>query len=154
MRRTTNTPTYDYDPYSAYPRHPNTGRGWKSRNLKCTTCTEESCAVCRRVCCAYRAAVLAIQNHDDGTPARILADQRIQEITKLYPYGREAPTFLQCTNSVGEDQASCGKLVCPDCCSVCPDDFCGDTLCRKCKKAMWEECDWHRGDTVMIGGRI
>ncbi|KAK5076652.1 hypothetical protein LTR64_005870 [Lithohypha guttulata] len=153
LRRTTYTPTYDYDPYSPYPRHPNTARGWKSRNLKCTTCAHESCAVCHRVCCAYRAAVLADEVHKDGSPARTRANQQIQEITRLFPYGREAPTFLQCTAGSGETEAGCGKTICPDCCSICPDEMCGDTLCRKCKPAMWEECDWHKGDTIMVGSK-
>lgn len=144
------SPTFDFDPYSSYPRHPSTGRGWKSRNLKCTTCSENPCAVCKRVCCAYKAAVMALDNHQEGSPGRPTALQRIQEITKVFPYGKESPTFLQCTNRGVDDGGGCGESVCPDCCSVCPDDFCGDTLCRKCKPAMWEECDWHKDDGLMM----
>lgn len=144
LRRTTFTPTFKFDPYSPYPRHPNTGRGWKSRNLKCTTCSLVDCAVCHRVCCAYRAAVLALETHSEGTLGRPLALQRIQEITKLYPYGRESPTFLQCTAGTVGEKMGCGRMVCPDCCSICPDDACADTVCRRCKPAMWEECDWHK----------
>ncbi|KAK5083351.1 hypothetical protein LTR70_006432 [Exophiala xenobiotica] len=101
LRTTTNTPTYDHDPTSPFPRHPNTARGWKSRNLKCTTCIEVPCAVCQRTCCAFRAAVLALDNHLEGSPGRTGALQRIQEITKVFPYGREVPTFLQCTEGDG-----------------------------------------------------
>lgn len=150
LRRTTFTPAYDFDPYSPYPRHPNTGRGWKSRNLKCTTCSTANCAVCHRVCCAYRAAVLALEIHGESSPARPLALQRIQEITRLYPYGKEAPTFLQCTAEMGGSKMGCGKIVCPDCCGVCPNDACRDTVCRKCKPKMWEECEWHEDGAIIV----
>lgn len=149
MRRTTNTPSYDHDVTSGYPRHPNTGRGWQSRNLKCTTCLDISCAGCKRVCCAYRAAVMALENHKEGSLSRENALMQIQEITKVFPYGQETPTFLQCTGGLADEKPGCGKLVCPDCCSVCPDEACGDTQCRKCKPRMWEECEWHRQEPRM-----
>lgn len=89
--------------------------------------------------------MLALDIHLEGTSGRALALQRIQEITKVYPYGKEVPTFLQCTAGLIGDGLGCGKLVCPDCCSICPDEACGDTQCRKCKSQMWEECTWHKG---------
>lgn len=79
-----------------------------------------------------------------------MALQRIHEITQLYPYGREAPTFLQCTVGVGGSMG-CGRMVCPDCCSTCPDDVCADVVCRRCKPAMWEECDWHKEGAMIRG---
>ncbi|KEF61205.1 uncharacterized protein A1O9_02770 [Exophiala aquamarina CBS 119918] len=140
LRRTLNAWSRDYNEGDPKPRHPNTGNGWYSRNLKCTTCMEDCCPVCKRACCAYKAAVLALQNHKDNPQAFKVADDRMHQITTLYPYGKEVPTFLQCTMG---DETGCGKMVCPDCCGQCPNEICRDIQCRKCKKDPWSDCLWH-----------
>ncbi|KIX10080.1 uncharacterized protein Z518_01161 [Rhinocladiella mackenziei CBS 650.93] len=143
LRITTNCHTYDYTPGDPLPRHPNTSRGWNSRNLHCTTCIDEFCAVCGRACCAFKAALLAKVNHEDNEEALRMAEERILHICHIYPFGMEAPTFLQCIRG---DEIGCGKIVCPDCCGICPNEICRDIQCRKCKKIPWEECLWHVAD--------
>jgi hypothetical protein len=136
LRIICNCPSIPFTWASMYPRHPNTSREWKSRNLKCTTCLPACCYVCGRACCAYRAATLGIENHRNNPIGREEAYQRIVDISTVFPYGKEAPTFLECT--------TCRKTVCPDCCGRCPVDACGDLECRKCKSPdPWKECDWH-----------
>ena len=41
---------------------------------------------------------------------------KLHEITRVYPYGQEAPTFIQCTE--------CRKWACPECVGVCPNAIC------------------------------
>ncbi|ETI23549.1 hypothetical protein G647_05351 [Cladophialophora carrionii CBS 160.54] len=143
LRRSTNNHSYDYDPGQPYPRHPNTSRAWHSRNLKCTTCLEQCCAVCGRACCAYRAAALAMKIRKDNPESLKIAEERLLQIAFLFPYGQEAPTFLQCTKG---DEVGCGKMVCPDCCGECPQPICKDIQCQKCKKDPWNDCLWHDED--------
>ncbi|EXJ83822.1 hypothetical protein A1O1_07449 [Capronia coronata CBS 617.96] len=138
LRVTTNCRSYDYDPGQPYPRHPNTGRAWHSRNLKCTNCADSLCGVCGRTCCAYKAASEALENHKNNPLSLRAARDCLANISNLFPFGREVPTFLQCTHGGG-----CGKMVCPDCCGMCPNPICADIQCRKCKKDPWSECDWH-----------
>lgn len=140
------SPTYIYTDNSWLPRHPNTLRFWRSRNLKCTNCVNVCCACCGRTCCAYRAAVMALETHKDNPAGMAAAVERIQQITTIFPYGREMPTFLRCTSGVGNG-SGCGRMVCPDCCGVCPDEACSDIQCRKCKKDPWAECEWHSSMT-------
>ncbi|OQV05813.1 hypothetical protein CLAIMM_10483 [Cladophialophora immunda] len=143
LRTTTNNYSYDYDDGQPYPRHPNTSRAWHSRNLKCTTCLDHCCAVCGRACCAYKAAALAVKIQKDNPESLKTAEERLLQIAFLFPYGQEAPTFLQCTKG---GEIGCGKMVCPDCCGECPNPICKDIQCRKCKKNPWAECLWHDED--------
>ncbi|KIW76005.1 hypothetical protein Z517_10750 [Fonsecaea pedrosoi CBS 271.37] len=143
LRTTTNNHSYDYDEGQPYSRHPNTSRAWHSRNLKCTTCLDHCCAVCGRACCAYKAAALAVKIHKDNPESLKMAEERLLQIAFLFPYGQEAPTFLQCTKG---GEIGCGKMVCPDCCGECPNPICKDIQCRKCKKNPWAECLWHDED--------
>ncbi|KAK5064666.1 hypothetical protein LTR84_000500 [Exophiala bonariae] len=140
LRRTLNCWSRDYNGGDPKPRHPNTGKGWYSRNLKCTTCLENCCPICDRACCAYRSAVLALGNHKNNTKTLKIAEERMHQITTVFPYGREVSTFLQCTEG---DETGCGKMICPDCCGQCPTDICKDVQCRRCKKDPWAICDWH-----------
>jgi len=140
LRIVTNSPSYTYSPGSPYPGHPSTGKGWKSRNLKCTTCVDWCCAVCGRACCAFKAAVMALETHKENPVGRQNVVEKIQEITELFPYGKEIPTFVQCTSGGG---GGCGKLVCPDCSGICPTPACRDTQCRRCKEDPWAACPWH-----------
>ncbi|OAL22569.1 hypothetical protein AYO22_07127 [Fonsecaea multimorphosa] len=143
LRTATNNHSYDYDEGQPYSRHPNTSRAWHSRNLKCTTCLDGCCAVCGRACCAYKAAALAVKIHKDNPESLKAAEERLLQIAFLFPYGQEAPTFLQCTKG---GEIGCGKMVCPDCCGECPNPICKDIQCRKCKKNPWAECLWHDED--------
>lgn len=145
MRVVTNCPSIEYSPISLHPRHPTTSRDWKSRNLKCTNCLSTCCTICGRACCAFRAAVLGLENHKDNARGRDDAMKKVVDITTVFPYGKEAPTFIQCT--------SCKELVCPDCCGICPHETCGDTQCRRCKTDPWMECGWH-GDGMEMGQRV
>jgi hypothetical protein len=138
----------DYDPGHGFPRHPVTSRGWHSRNLKCTDCPDFSCACCGRDCCAYKSATKALETHKNNPESLKAAEQLLLQIAFLFPYGREVPTFLQCTKG---GEIGCGKMICPDCCGECPDPICKDIQCRKCKKQPWEECWWHAGDMKMRG---
>ncbi|KIV91203.1 hypothetical protein PV10_05767 [Exophiala mesophila] len=140
LRRTSNCWSRDYYESDPKPRHPYTSKGRYSRNLRCTTCLETCCAVCDRACCAYKAAVMAMEIHSNHPENLKVAEDRVLEITKVFPYGREAPTFLQCTK---DDETGCGQMVCPDCCGICPLEYCGDVQCRKCKSDPWDICDWH-----------
>jgi hypothetical protein len=143
LRTTLNCHTYDYSPDQPLPRHPTTGRGWKSRNLHCTNCMDKCCAVCGRACCAFKAASLALKNHKDNPEGLLRAQDTLANIAVIYSYGQEAPTFLQCTHGAPGDTVGCGKMVCPDCCGMCPNAICADIQCRKCKKQPWAECQWH-----------
>ncbi|KAG9783040.1 hypothetical protein KCU88_g3171, partial [Aureobasidium melanogenum] len=105
LRITSNCRSYDYDETQPYPRHPNTGRAWHSRNLKCTNCLDVTCAVCGRTCCAYKAASEALENHQNNAPSLMAAQDRLADISNLFPFGRETTTFLQCTHGGG-----CGKM--------------------------------------------
>lgn len=119
-----------------YPRHPNTSRDWMARNLKCTNCVSAGCAACGRACCAYKSATLGLENHKNNPTGREEAYKRIVDISTVFPYGKEVPTFLECT--------TCKKLVCPDCCGMCPIEGCEDLECRRCKAPdPWTECSWH-----------
>ncbi|KAI1612260.1 hypothetical protein EDD36DRAFT_497064 [Exophiala viscosa] len=146
LRTTLNVRTYDYSPDQPYPRHPNTGRAWHSRNLHCTTCMDQCCAVCGRACCAYQAAYFATKIHKDNPESLFRAQETLGNIANVFAHGQEVPTFLQCTHGAPGDKLGCGKMVCPDCCGQCPNPICADVQCRKCKKSMWEECIWHDKD--------
>ena len=125
LRARLNAQNYDHDLADIQPRHPTTGRAWHSRNLKCTTCSDVSCPCCGRACCSYRACMLIAEN--DLAPANIrdLAIRDCIAIGQCFPFGRESPTFIQCTHGTG-----CGKSVCPDCCGICSEDCCQDVQCR------------------------
>ena len=143
LRIVLNCHSRDYSIETPYPRHPNTARAWHSRNLRCGNCSETACAICSRSCCAYMAATRALEIHKNNPETILETQQRLQEINKVFPFGREVPTFLRCTSPTG-----CGKLVCPDCCGACPDQTCQDVQCRRCKKNPWAECEWHTGGVV------
>ncbi|KIW16741.1 hypothetical protein PV08_03930 [Exophiala spinifera] len=143
LRATLNCPTYDYSETDPLPRHPNTARGWKSRNLKCTTCVDVCCALCGRACCAYKAAYLAMKTHKDNPESLARAQEILGNISILFPYGQEAPTFLRCSNGAPDDKFGCGKMICPDCCGQCPNPCCADIQCKRCKKHPFLECIWH-----------
>lgn len=89
--------------------------------------------------------MLGLENHKDNARGRDDAMKKVVDITTVFPYGKEAPTFIQCT--------SCKELVCPDCCGICPHETCGDTQCRRCKTDPWMECGWH-GDGMEMGQRV
>ncbi|KAK6368167.1 hypothetical protein LTS17_009908 [Exophiala oligosperma] len=125
LRTTLNCPTYDYSESDPLPRHPNTARGWKSRNLKCTTCQDACCALCGRACCAYKTAYLATKTHKDNPESLARAQEILGNISILFPYGQEAPTFLQCSNGAPDDEFGCGKM------------------CKRCKKHPFLDCVWH-----------
>jgi hypothetical protein len=81
--------------------------------------------------------------HKENPESLKVAEERLLQIAFLFPYGQEAPTFLQCTKG---DEVGCGKMVCPDCCGECPHPICKDIQCRKCKKDPWNDCLWHDED--------
>lgn len=139
----TYSPVYEHSDSSWYPKHPETLRSWRSRNLKCVSCEPASCPCCHRTCCAFKSAVMAQENHPKGSKCWKEAAERIQQITAVFPYGREISTFLQCTHSGTGEGPGCGKRVCPDCCGMCPIEGCSDIQCRKCKSDFWAPCDWH-----------
>jgi len=135
------------------PRHPTTGRGWNSRNLRCTSCSDVVCPCCGRACCSFKARIMIAGHELTPAEGRAAALKDISAIAKCFPVGRESPTFIQCTHQTG-----CGRLVCPDCCGMCPDACCQDIQCRvgdlpevdffaevkqKCKTQPWGKCDWH-----------
>lgn len=125
LRVRLNAHSYDHDMANIQPRHPTTGRGWQSRNLRCTSCSDLVCPCCGRACCSFKACGLIVNN--DLTPAnvRAAASRDVVAISHHFPVGKESPTFIQCTHGSG-----CGQYVCPDCCGVCPDDCCQDVQCR------------------------
>lgn len=145
LRNSTACMSYDYNQQGRYPKHPLTSRDWHARNLKCTVCPDYSCGICSRACCAYKMAVVGRSHHAGAELERL--EDIIARIAKLHPYGKELPTFMQCTSQDGsyrsESIAGCGRWVCPDCCSQCPDNLCKDVQCRRCKPDMWTVCDWH-----------
>ncbi|KAF7507224.1 hypothetical protein GJ744_010782 [Endocarpon pusillum] len=138
LRVRLNAHSYDHDLSDIHPRHPTTGRGWYSRNLRCTSCSDVMCSCCGRACCSFRACILAAENKASSTDARKAARDDVAAIVWCFAVGRESPTFIQCTHQTG-----CGKYVCPDCCGICPDECCQDVQCRKCKTHPWAKCDWH-----------
>ena len=68
----------------------------------------------------------------------------IEIINRVFPYGTEAPTFIQCTHG------GCSKMGCPDCIGQCPLFFCQDTQCRKCKKDPWAVCEFHSEEDIKM----
>lgn len=125
LRTRLNVHSFDHDFANIQPRHPSTGRGWYSRNLKCTSCSDVMCPCCGRACCSFKACVVAAQNELTPLDIKKAALSDIAAINSCFPVGRESPTFIQCTHETG-----CGRLVCPDCCGMCPDDCCQDVQCR------------------------
>lgn len=139
MRIKMNAAAHIYAPSDPYPRHPDTGRGWFHKNLRCTICPDNTaCPHCHQACCAFRRAIL---NLEQGNVKSVNAQQEaimmLKNIESLYPSGREVPTFLKCS--------TCENMVCPFCCGQCPHEMCKDIQCRKCKKNPWASCDWHEG---------
>lgn len=125
LRVRLNAPSYDHDVSDIQPRHPTTGRGWYSRNLRCTSCSNVMCSCCGRACCSFRACILAAENKASSTDSRKAARDDVAAIVWCFAVGKESPTFIQCTHQTG-----CGKYVCPDCCGICPDECCQDVQCR------------------------
>ena len=138
----------DYLPTDAFPRHPSTGKGWKHRNLRCTNCPDpQFCGCCGRACCQYSSAFYRLNDPYSSEKGKEESIKIMAAIAKIYPSGKEAPTFLQCTHDTpGEAGRGCGKMVCPECMGICPDPSCQDMQCRKCKRPdPWSPCDWHTG---------
>lgn len=125
MRIRLSAHSYDHDLADVQPRHPSTGRGWHSRNLRCTSCSNVVCPCCGRACCSFRACVMVAENVLTPAHVREAALKDVAAIVRCFPMGKESPTFIQCTHESG-----CGRLTCPDCCGMCPDDCCQDVQCR------------------------
>ena len=138
LRRLYDAPSPDYDADSPYPRHPVTGRSWNARNLKCTICRDHVCSRCGGSCCTYRQAYIALGNPLSTTQSKEQAFGRMDQINRVFPDGKELPTFLQCTHGGG-----CGQYVCPECIGMCPLSICRDTQCTGCKADPWVICDFH-----------
>jgi hypothetical protein len=145
IRKLYGAPSPDYEPNNAYPRHPNTGRRWNARNLKCAVCVNHLCSCCGRPCCTYRQAFITLGNPLSNPLVKEQAFACMDQINRVFPDGKEVPTFLQCTNGGG-----CGRYVCPECIGICPLSICRDTQCRRCKKDPWAICEFHDSEQIQF----
>ncbi len=117
-------------------RHPNHPFRWASKNLWCFTCTG-NCELCGDTCCAVNRQLEVALDKDQPEKARVRAVERASYICRHNGLGPDlASTFLRCSSG-------CGRVVCPECCGVCPEALCQDLLCRECKSDPWASCDWH-----------
>lgn len=116
-----------------FPNHPNTGKPWSHRNLRCTDCKENFCFKCGHACCAYKAAQKGTHSHKGPSAAR--ARGHLAEIERFRPYGQELPVFMKCIE--------CEEEFCPDCLGQCCDQRCLAVHCRDCKSDPWVLCDFH-----------
>jgi hypothetical protein len=121
---------------SMFPTHPDTGRNWMHRNLRCIACSKKGCANCGKSCCAWQAAMRGLENHKGNEEGLKRAEMIKEEIERVDVTGKEVGTFLKCSD--------CGKEVCPECCGECCDEICKLICCRKCKSDPWDVCDYHR----------
>ena len=121
---------------SMFPTHPDTGRNWMHRNLRCIACEDKGCANCGKSCCAWRAAIRGLENHKDNGEGLERTVAIKEEIEAFDGRGKEVGTFMKCSD--------CEKTVCPECAGECCDEICKLVCCRKCKSDPWDVCDYHR----------
>lgn len=86
---------------------------------------------------------MALGNPLSTVQIKELAFERMDQINRVFPDGKEVPTFLRCTDGGG-----CGKYVCPECIGMCPLSVCRDTQCIGCKKCPWAVCDFHDDEQI------
>ncbi|MCJ1466462.1 hypothetical protein MMC07_005081 [Pseudocyphellaria aurata] len=137
LREQTGSQVVWYKPDDLRCRHPNHHRTWYSKNLRCTT-HNGRCANCGAPCCAMVGA-LNIVEQNKGSATVVAAAKALAEAIGLWVVvGMDESTLMECT--------SCHRLVCPECCSVCPVAICGDRVCKApgCNPdRQWEICDLH-----------
>ena len=69
------------------------------------------------------AGAIEIVEENRGTAAAVAAAKTLSQAIGLYvTAGDEESTLMECT--------SCHRLVCPDCCSVCPVKACVARVCK------------------------
>ncbi|KZF20901.1 hypothetical protein L228DRAFT_270166 [Xylona heveae TC161] len=128
-----------YQPGDRRPRHPNHHRTWYSKNLWCTKC-HGRCQNCMAWCCKYQESYAIALGNRTSVEVKDNAHSIIEAIRMYNPTGTDNPTFLRCTTE------GCRRLVCPECCGICPNQLlCQDLQCVRCKPDPWVECDWHVG---------
>ena len=112
-----------YSPSNSRHKHPNHARNWYARNLQCYQCIG-TCKICGEWCCRYNEARAKLED-PTKTPAEQQEIKEMMHQIELHgnPIGLDASTFLKCTTD------GCKKLVCPECCSICPDEMCQDLQC-------------------------
>ena len=104
-------------------------------SLRCTVC-QGACPVCSDHCCVYSKARNELEKTSPSdSDAQENAQAILNEINQLIAVGKDEPTFLECTE--------CHKLVCPECCGVCPVLLCSDRTCVVCNVDSWMKCNWH-----------
>ena len=106
-------------------KHPNHSRTWESRNLWCIS-HNRLCPRCQKSCCKVfsyeRDLKKAEHRREMHLPENETIKKLLAEIKDWIPSGLDESTFMECTE--------CHRLVCPECCSVCPHPFCGDRMCN------------------------
>lgn len=137
LRERTGSQVVWYSPNDLRCRHPNHPRTWYSKNLWCAT-HKGACANCGAPCCAMAGAIKIVEENLGPATAVAAAKNLSQAIGLYVAIGKDESTLMECT--------SCHRLVCPECCSVCPVGPCGDRVCNApgCNPdRQWEICDLH-----------
>ena len=69
------------------------------------------------------AGAIKIVEENLGPATAVAAAKNLSQAIGLYvAIGKDESTLMECT--------SCHRLVCPECCSVCPVGPCGDRVCN------------------------
>lgn len=121
LREQTGSQVVWYKPDDLRCMHPNHHRTWYSKNLWCAT-HSGACANCGAPCCAMAGAIKIVEENRGPATAVAAAKALSQAIGRYVTTGTEECTLMECT--------SCHRLVCPECCSVCPIGACGDRVCN------------------------
>ncbi len=134
-----------YVPSDHRPAHPSHGCTFFQKNLLCSTCID-NCANCGAPCCAFKGASQTAVKEKD-TAEGIAAAELASSIKRWASEGRDAPTFLMCTD--------CGRWVCPDCIGLCPIFPCHDSICAGCNPCgLWEPCGFHTAEDAVVSEKM
>ena len=141
LRKRTNSEIKSYSKRDQYPKHPNHGRDFHSRNLVCSE-AHRTCGRCGAACCASHGASLTAISDPSSLEQKVAARLLLKDIRRWTTIGTDEGTFLQCTE--------CQKFVCPSCISICPILQCNDQLCHSCKSEnyIWKPCEHHSQNDI------
>ncbi|KAI9852462.1 MAG: hypothetical protein M1824_001891 [Vezdaea acicularis] len=133
-----------YDIKDSRYRHPAHPHKWHTKNLRCVQC-KGSCDICSSKCCKFEEMISQINANVLPVAEKEKHMVTLNKMLDVVYVGVDPPTFLRCTTQ------TCRKLVCPECCGICPESvICGDIQCKDCKKDPWARCDWHEESGLVV----
>ncbi|KAI4253201.1 MAG: hypothetical protein L6R42_007680 [Xanthoria sp. 1 TBL-2021] len=106
--------------YPGQTKHPNHGRHFHDRNLRCTEHMGH-CAVCNTACCVYYEAIEAARDAATAYDQEF-ANEVGRSISEASLYADDLTTYLRCIE--------CSRMICPDCIGICPVDLCQLISCK------------------------